>query len=79
MRQESGASATAKRYTVFGGTGLTGRKIVESALNHGDLITVLVRDKSKLGSLANMVSIVEGSATDPDAVEKAIPHRSEWP
>lgn len=66
-------SATPKRLAVFGGTGNTGQKIVRLALARGDRVTVLVRDKSKLGSLADNVNVVEGSALDPAAVDKAIP------
>ncbi len=67
-----------RRLTVFGSTGLTGRKIVDLALSRGDRVTVLVRDRSKLsGELAGRVNVVEGSAVDPVAVEKAIPQGSD--
>jgi putative NADH-flavin reductase len=61
-----------KRLTVFGSTGLTGRKIVELALDRGDRVTVMTRHPANLGGLARRVEVVEGDAVDPTAVDKAI-------
>lgn len=70
---ESGQRAAPARLTVFGGTGRTGRKVVELALARGDSVTVLVRDGSRLGKeVAERVDVVEGDAVDPAAVEKAV-------
>jgi putative NADH-flavin reductase len=65
---------TPKRLTIFGATGNTGGKIVQLALARGHKVTVLVRDKSKLGqSGGRNLDVIEGSALDPSAVESAIP------
>ena len=66
-----------RRLTVFGSTGSTGRKIVELALSRNDSVTVLVRDRTRLGELANRVSVVEGNALDSVAVARAIPQDSD--
>jgi putative NADH-flavin reductase len=64
--------AAQKRLTVFGSTGLTGRKIVELALDRGYHVTALVRSAAKLGELASRVEVVEGDAVDPAAADKAV-------
>jgi len=64
--------ASPKRLTVFGGTGLTGRKIVELALDRGNHVTALTRHPSSLGELAGRVDVVEGDVVDPAAVDKAV-------
>jgi len=64
---------TKKKLSVFGGTGRTGRILVRLALAQGHAVTVLVRDKSKLGELAQSVTAVEGSVLDPSAVDRSIP------
>lgn len=65
-------SIAPKRLAVFGGTGLTGRKIVEQALDRGYRVTALVRSKAKLGDLASRVDVVEGNVVDPAMVDKAV-------
>jgi putative NADH-flavin reductase len=61
-----------KRLTVFGSTGLTGRKIVELALDRGNRVTAMARHPASLGELAPRVDVVEGDAVDPVAVDKAV-------
>lgn len=70
---EQTATAAQKRVTVLGATGRTGRKLAALALTRGDVVTVLVRDRGRLGEVAGRVNIVEGTATDPVAVSSAIP------
>jgi putative NADH-flavin reductase len=65
---------TPKRLTIFGATGNTGGKILQLALAQGQIVTVLVRDKSKLDrSEGKSLEIIEGSALDSSAVDNAIP------
>jgi putative NADH-flavin reductase len=66
-------SQVQKSLTVFGATGNTGSKIVELALAQGHRITILVRDKKKLGQLVNRLTVIEGNVLDSDAIGKAIP------
>jgi putative NADH-flavin reductase len=61
-----------KRLTVFGGTGLTGRRIVELALDRGDRVTVMTRHPANLGELARRLDVVEGDVVEPAAVDKAV-------
>jgi putative NADH-flavin reductase len=61
-----------RRLTVFGSTGQTGMKIVESALERGYRITALVRSVWGLGDFAGRVEVVEGSVLDPVAVNTAV-------
>lgn len=62
----------AERIAVFGGTGMTGRLVVELALKRGHRVTALVRTRAKLGELADKVDVIEGDATDPAAVDRAL-------
>ncbi len=61
------------RLTIFGATGKTGRETLQLALDQNHKVSVLVRDRSRLGRLAEGVDIVEGSSLDSGAVERAIP------
>lgn len=65
-------ASSVERITVFGGTGMTGRLVVELALKRGNRVTALVRTRAKLGELADKVDVIEGDATDPVAVDKAV-------
>ena len=55
---------------VFGATGKTGSLVVEQALAKGHIVTVLVRDPSKVK--ATNVKVVTGDATKPSDVLKAM-------
>ncbi|HUK74249.1 MAG TPA: NAD(P)H-binding protein [Nitrososphaerales archaeon] len=70
MESASDGNAYSRRLTVFGATGDTGRLIVQLAVARGQRVTVLVRDRSKLGGLTE---VVEGSVLDAAAVDRAIP------
>jgi nucleoside-diphosphate-sugar epimerase len=66
------------RYLVTGGAGFIGSHLVDAIVQRGD--SVLVLDDLSTGRLANLehleaaeaVEVVEGSVTDPDAVEAAV-------
>lgn len=60
------------RVTVFGSTGGTGRCVLADALDAGHEVTVLVRDRQKLGSVDPRVRVEEGDARDPRAVARAV-------
>lgn len=60
------------RLTVFGATGKTGRPVVEQALNAGHEVVAFARTPAKLGIAHERLRIVQGDATDPAAVERAI-------
>ena len=61
-----------KRFAVFGSTGLTGRKIVELALDRGNHITAMARHTARLNELASRVTVVEGDVMDPGSVDRAV-------
>lgn len=57
---------------ILGATGRTGLQLVSQALEKSFAVTVLVRSPAKLGELRGRVTIVEGSTTDPSAVDRAV-------
>jgi putative NADH-flavin reductase len=63
---------TPLKLAVLGASGRTGRLLVEQALARGHEVRVLVRHPAKLGDLRSRVSVVEGDATDPEAVERLV-------
>ncbi len=56
---------------VFGGTGRTGRHVVEQALAAGHSITALARTPAKLPKHERLV-VIGGDVQDPSAVEKTV-------
>ncbi|MFI5259169.1 MAG: NAD(P)-dependent oxidoreductase [Candidatus Limnocylindrales bacterium] len=60
------------RLTVFGATGRTGRPIVEQALAAGHEVVAFARDPAKLSIAHERLTAVQGDATDPSAVERAV-------
>lgn len=50
---------------VLGGTGPTGRHLVDLALRSGDSVTVLARNPAALADLDGQVTVVTGDATSP--------------
>ena len=60
------------RIAVFGGTGRTGRHLVEGALRDGHEVAVLVRDPGKLGVSYGGLRIVEGNVLIPSSVEETV-------
>jgi len=61
------------KVTIFGATGLLGRKCLSQCLEAGHEVTVLARTPSKLpAELRDRITIVEGNGLDPEAVGKAL-------
>ena len=60
------------KLTVFGATGRIGKPFVEQALSVGHEITALVRDPSRVTIAHRLLTVVQGDAADPAAVECAI-------
>ncbi len=60
------------KIAVFGATGLTGREVVEQALEAGHEVTALVRTPSKMGSIKSGVEIIIGDVFDIAAVERTV-------
>jgi len=58
--------------TIFGGTGRTGRHLVEQALDAGHHVTVLARTPGKLGLEHDRLRVIEGDVQDLTAVARAI-------
>lgn len=57
---------------VLGATGRTGRPLVEQLLRRGHSVIVLVRDPARLGPLREKVTVVTGSSTDADALDRVL-------
>lgn len=60
------------RVAVFGGSGLTGKHVVNVALERGHVVTALARRPEALGAARERLRVVEGDALDAGAVERAI-------
>ena len=57
---------------VVGATGGSGRAAVEELLSNGHEVTAFARRASVLQSLSDRLVAVDGDATDPDAVDRAV-------
>jgi putative NADH-flavin reductase len=57
---------------IFGGTGRTGRALVEQAIEQGHVVTVFARDPAKLGIAHENLRVMKGDIGDYDSVETAI-------
>ncbi|HEX7703825.1 MAG TPA: NAD(P)H-binding protein [Kofleriaceae bacterium] len=57
---------------ILGGTGGTGRQLVEQALAAGHDVTALVRDPAKAGLAHAKLTLVKGRATDADEIAAAV-------
>jgi nucleoside-diphosphate-sugar epimerase len=60
------------RLTIFGATGQTGKHIVEQALEAGDEVIAFARNPAKITQIHERLTVIQGDATDPAAVERAI-------
>lgn len=60
------------KIAVFGATGLTGRLLVETALERGHHVVALSRDASRISLKDAKLSVVEGSAQSPTDVADAL-------
>jgi putative NADH-flavin reductase len=57
---------------IFGGTGRTGRALIEQALEQGHVVTVFARDPAKLDMAHENLRVMKGDIADYDSVETAI-------
>jgi putative NADH-flavin reductase len=60
------------RLTILGATGRIGRRALRRALDAGHDVTVLVRDRERLGADAERVRVVIGTLDDEPAVDQAV-------
>ena len=60
------------KITVFGAGGATGQLVVDEAVSRGHQVTAFVRTPGKLTLAAENLTIVQGDATDPEAVAAAV-------
>lgn len=60
------------KIALFGGTGPTGRHIIETALERGYALSVFARDPAKLAAFVGRVEIVVGDLRDRDAIKACI-------
>ncbi len=63
--------ASAVNVLILGATGATGRHVVDLAVSGGDTVTVLARNPTALGAVADRVTVIAGDATSRDDVAKA--------
>ncbi|GAA2781667.1 SDR family oxidoreductase [Kitasatospora sp. CM 4170] len=56
---------------IFGGTGHTGRHLVDRALGHGHRVTVLARDATKL-PIREHLHVIEGDIRSAEAVARTV-------
>jgi putative NADH-flavin reductase len=60
------------RIAVFGGTGPTGRLVIERALSQGDEVVAFARDTTKLPTGNQHLTVVRGQLTDDASIERTI-------
>ncbi len=60
------------RLAIFGGTGRTGRILVERALARGDEVTMLARDPAKVDTQVAGLRVIQGDVRDAQCVEGVI-------
>lgn len=68
---------TSRNLLVLGATGGTGQQLVAQALQHGHLVTALVRDPSKLSVASDRLRVVVGSLTDDGSALRTAMHGQE--
>lgn len=57
---------------LFGGTGKTGRRVLERALEAGYTVRALVRDPAKLTITSPRLTVITGDVTDPVSVGETV-------
>lgn len=72
MAPPTTATKEPRHLTIFGGTGRTGRHLVEQALDAGHHVTVLARTPRKLALEHDRLRVIEGDVQDLTAVARAI-------
>lgn len=60
------------KIALFGGTGPTGRHLIEEALRQGYELSVYTRDAGKLSALGSRVEVIVGDLNDRDAIKACV-------
>ena len=60
------------RIAVFGGTGATGRLLIDQALDRGLSVTAYARHPEKLGIEDDRLTVVAGELSDSAAIDRAV-------
>lgn len=66
------AKTNAMKLLILGATGRTGIHVVHEALQRGDTVHALVRDRNKLPVRSEKLQLFEGSPADPQALADAL-------
>jgi len=61
-----------KTIAIFGGTGLTGKLVLEKALQNGYKVHALVRNPDKIKVTDSNLTIMQGDVLNPNDVQKTI-------
>lgn len=65
-------SAIKMKVLILGATGSLGRHLLSQATERGYEVTVLVRDRKRLGGWGQISRVIEGDALDPEVVDHAV-------
>lgn len=57
---------------IFGGTGRTGRRVLERALTAGHDVRALVRDPAKLTTVSDRLTVIHGDVLDSATVDRTV-------
>jgi len=57
---------------MFGGSGATGRHVIEQAMNRGFRVRTLVRNSGAFSPQSRAVQVIEGSLLNPSDIEKTL-------
>jgi nucleoside-diphosphate-sugar epimerase len=60
------------KLTVFGGTGKTGKLLIQRALADGHQVIAFARNPAKLQMESDRLSVIHGNLSDMDAIERAV-------
>lgn len=60
------------KIAVFGGTGVTGRLVIDRAIEEGHHVIALTSDASRLSIQSDQLDIIEGSPTSPADVRRTL-------
>ena len=63
------------KVTIFGASGFSGKSILAEALKQGHVVTILVRDASKVQIKHKNLTIIEGNVSDPQTVASVLHHQ----
>lgn len=60
------------KIVIFGASGTVGQRILDEAVNRGNDVTVVTRDKAKFGETDGKFLVIEGQATVAESVAKSV-------